>query len=136
MMDAAVDFSNNQTASIRIICFLFKKNLNTPTALIRICFLFFFQFQSSDRRGSGSYFMGNGGISGPASPTSAGGPPPFCRSAMDEDPDAGPASKNNSSRICDHCSSKFNLFNRKVRSVFFCYLMTFSLTRCWQELLF
>ena len=36
----------------------------------------------------------------------------FFRSTMDDD--LGPSKNNAASRLCDHCSSKFTLFNRKV----------------------
>ena len=87
--------------------------LNSSTAKLTVN-LFYFQAQGQQR--TESFFMGNGGISGPTSPTSAtaAGSAPFCRAAMDDEP--VPA-KNNSSRICDHCSSKFSLFNRKVRAL-------------------
>ena len=41
-------------------------------------FVFCFQSTGGDLN-SGGYFMGNGGISGPSTPTNAG-PAPFCRS--------------------------------------------------------
>lgn len=55
---------------------------------------------------SGHFFMGNGGVSGPSSPTSGA---PFCSSTTTTNMNGEEAK----SKTCDHCSSKFKFFNKK-----------------------